>query len=155
MGNDIDVMIHVDFKSDAQCLYFSGIKSAILQTLRELIFELIENDSKGQRQIPKNSIRDEALTSAYITKIKKITRENLDMWSVYSISQNIDIMIVHTLNRQYRFSVDSFCIDLFNSTAYSLYPDYKLAHEDMKKKVIRVLEPEAVYGGCFLDYGLL
>jgi len=155
--NDIDVLIHTDFKSFAQSLYLDGIKSAVLKSLRGI--------SSRQKPIPTASILDdETLASAYIAKMyrnlrssEKLGSDENNIFSLFSFnaigSRKLDIMFVHTLNRQYLFSINSWQIDLSNFTSYCLYPDIFLAFEDMNNKHIRVVEPEAVRGGCFLAYG--
>jgi len=159
--NDIDILIHVDFKSFEQRQYLARIKSAVLESLRQIL----TNDYPGrQTQIPTANIDDETLASAYIAKMFMYlgSSENLDsdennIFSFFSFNANgsrsIDIMFVHTLRRQYLFSIDSWQIDLSDFRSYCLYPDKFLAFEDMENELIRVFEPETVRGGCFLPYG--
>merc|ERR1719233_963670 len=135
-----------------------------------------------QLQIPEATILDDTtLTRTYIAKMYRQCNDNLgndnsNIWSLFSFNnfegRNIEVKFVHTLKRQYTFSIDSWQIDLSNflrssklnnqylvqsnrpgAICYCLFPDIKVAYEDVKKKQIRVVEPETVRGGCFLRYG--
>jgi len=180
--NDIDVMIHVDFNPFAQHLYLDGIKCVILKSLREILTNVYSKCRPTQ--IPTASILDDTmLTRAYIAKKYRHIRssdnpssDESNIWSLFSFNnirgRNIEIKFVHSLKRQYTFSVDSWQIDLsyflpsrnkrvmqesnrFGAICYCLYPDLDVAIEDVKKKRIRVIKPETVRGGCFLRYGYL
>jgi len=175
-------MIHVDFNAVAQHLYLDGIKCVVLKSLREIVTDVLSNS--GMAKLPTESILDDrALTKAYISKMYRHIRsdDNLgsddnNIWSLFSFNnyqgRNIEVKFVHTLKRQYTFSIDSWQIDLSNllpniklnqrraqlsdgqsAICYCLYPDIKVAYEDVTKKHIRVIEPETVRGGCFLRYG--
>jgi len=180
--NDIDVMIHVDFNPFAQHLYLDGIKCVVLKSLREILTNVYSKWVPAQ--IPTASILDDTmLTRAYIAKMYRHIRsgDNLgsdesNIWSLFSFNnvrgRNIEIKFVHSLKRQYTFSIDSWQIDLSNflpsrnkhamqesngqgTICYCLYPDIGVAIEDVNKKHIRVIKPETVRGGCFLRYGYL
>jgi len=180
--NDIDLMIHVDFNAMAQYLYMDGIKCVVLMSLREIVSNVLS--SWCPTQIPTGSILDDrTLTRTYIAKMFRQLRcddglrnDDNNIWSLFSFNnfqgRNIEVKFVHTLKRQYTFSIDSWQIDLSNflrskrlnnqcvvqsnrpsAICYCLFPDLKVAYEDVKKKRIRVVEPETVRGGCFLRYG--
>merc|ERR1719233_1046621 len=128
-----------------------------------------------QLQIPEATILDDTtLTRTYIAKMYRQCNDNLgndnsNIWSLFSFNnfegRNIEVKFVHTLKRQYTFSIDSWQIDLSNflpnlvaqgdrlrTICYCLFPDIKVAYEDVRKKLIRVVKPETVRGGCLLRY---
>jgi len=180
--NDIDLMIHVDFNTMAQYLYMDGIKCVVLMSLREILMDVLSNYCP--LQIPKARILDDTtLIKTYIAKMYRQCYDNLgndngDIWSLFSFNnfegRNIEVKFVHTLKRQYTFSIDSWQIDLSNflpnsklnnhcaaqtksnrqsALCYCLFPDINVAYHDVQKKLIRVVQPEKVRGGCFLRYG--
>jgi len=181
--NDIDLMIHVDFNAWAQHLYLDGIKCVVLKSLREIVTEVLSKSCLTE--IPTDSILDDgALTKAYIAKMYAHIRcdesnggDDDNIWSLFSFNnyqgRNIEVKFVHTLKRQYIFSIDSWQIDLSNflpnsklkkrcvqqtngtAICYCLFPDIMVAYKDVKNRQIRVVEPEHVRGGCFLRYGYL
>jgi len=151
-------------------------------SLREILREV--RSEWCPNQISTESILDDGtLTRAYIAKMFRhigcddnLGNEDSNIWSLFSFNnfegRNIEIKFIHTLKRQYTFSIDSWQIDLSNflpssklnkrcvqqnnglsAICYCLFPDMKLAYEDLKKKLIRVVKPETVRGGCFLRYG--
>jgi len=177
--NDIDIMIHVDFDAKTQHLYLNGIKSVVLMSLREVIKDVLTNWCTTQ--IPAASILDDkTLTKAYIAKMYRhigsehnLGNDENNIWSLFSFNnfegRNIEIKFIHTLKRQYTFSIDSWQIDLSNflrklnnrcvaqrnglrTICYCLFPDLKVAYEDVKRRLVRVVKPETVRGGCFLRY---
>lgn len=182
--NDIDLMIHVDFNVSALHLYLDRIKEVVLKSLREIVSDIL-------LKIPNRAPLDDlSLTSAYVAKMYKHAGDSTrgvtpdaepNIWSLFSFNnfqgRNIEVKFVHTLERQYKFSIDSWQIDLSKdflmvaqtytehqhlrgdwprTTCYCLFPDLGQALSDVETKTIRVLEPESVRGGCFLRYvGLL
>jgi hypothetical protein len=180
--NDIDLMINVDFNALAQHLYLDGIKCVVLKTLREIVTDVLSKSCLTD--IPTANILDDgSLTRAYISKMYRHIKcedsfgnDNKNIWSLFSFNnyqgRNIEVKFVHTLKRQYTFSLDSWQIDLSSflpksklnrrsvqqsnrqsTICYCLFPDIEVAYEDVKKRHIRVIKPETVRGGCFLRYG--
>jgi len=167
--NDIDLMVHVNFNATAEHLYLDGIKSAVLKSLREIVRDVLTNFRLSQTA----TLTDGALTRAYIAKLYKHTSrdgsENSDIWSLFSFrnfqGRNIEFKFIHTMKRQYKFSIDSWQIDLASLLqeaggekqdkvrCYCLFPGLKTALEDLNKKRIRVSNPGDVRGGCFLRFG--
>jgi hypothetical protein len=94
---------------------------------------------------------------------------NSNIWSLFSFNnfqgRNIEFKFIHTMQRQYKFSIDSWQIDLSSMACllaeekldevrcYCLFPCLETALEDLDKKRIRVSNPGEVRGGCFLRYG--
>merc|ERR1719192_699505 len=116
-------MIHVDFNAMAQYLYMDGIKYVVLISLREILMDVLSNYC--QLQIPEATILDDTtLTRTYIAKMYRQCNDNLgndnsNIWSLFSFNnfegRNIEVKFVHTLKRQYTFSIDSWQIDLTNN----------------------------------------
>jgi len=167
--NDIDLLVYVNFNATAEHLYLDGIKSAVLKSLREIVRDVLTNFCPSQTA----SLTDGALSRAYIAKLYKHTSrdgaENSNIWSLFSFNnfqgRNIEFKFIHTMERQYQFSIDSWQIDLASMVqeaggekpdkvrCYCLFPGLKTALEDLNKKRIRVSKPGEVRGGCFLRFG--
>lgn len=189
--NDIDLMIHIDFDTQGLHFFLDKIKECVLKSLREIVSEILHKMTDKAYLYPMD---DMSLTSSYVAKMYKHAGDPaplgkppekdslLNIWSLFSFNnfqgRNIEVKFVHTLERQYKFSIDSFQIDLSkeflligqhyqnewqldeatwpSTTCHCLYPDLKQALADVKNRRIRVLRPDTVRGGCFLRYaGLL
>jgi len=167
--NDIDLMVHVNFDATAEHMYLDFIKGAVLKSLREIVRDVLTKWCPSQTA----TLTDGTLTRAYIAKLYKHTShdgaENSNIWSLFSFrnfqGRNIEFKFIHTMQRQYKFSIDSWQIDLATLVrnsggeklgevkCYCLFPGLKTALEDLNKKRIRVSNPGEVRGGCFLRYG--
>jgi len=167
--NDIDLMITVSFDATAEHLHLDRIKSAVLKSLREIVREVLAKWCPWETA----TLTDGALTRAYIAKLYKHTSRdgagNSNIWSLFSFNnfqgRNIEFKFIHTMQRQYKFSIDSWQIDLLTMVrepgeekldgvrCYCLFPCLETALEDLEKKRIRVSNPGEVRGGCFLRYG--
>jgi len=167
--NDIDLMITVSFDAAAEHLHLDRIKCAVLKSLREIVREVLAKWCPWQT----TTQTDGALTRAYIAKLYKHTSRdgagNSNIWSLFSFNnfqgRNIEFKFIHTMQRQYKFSIDSWQIDLSTMMqepaadkidgvrCYCLFPCLETALEDLDKKRIRVSNPGEVRGGCFLRYG--
>jgi len=167
--NDIDLMITVTFDPTTEHLHLDRIKSAVLKSLREIVREVLLKWCSWQT----TTLSDGALTRAYIGKLYKHNSRddagNSNIWSLFSFNnfqgRNIEFKFIHTMQRQYKFSIDSWQIDvstmireqqghkLDGVRCYCLFPCIETALEDLDKKRIRVSNPGEVRGGCFLRYG--
>lgn len=172
--NDIDLVIHVNFDKKSMHLHLDRIKTLVLMSLREVVQECLSH-TKPPR--PTN-LDDAVLTSAYIQKMYKHTGSACDnnIWSLFSFrnyeGRNLEVKFVHTLERCYKFSIDAWQIELGSAFlkqvqqylagdiplqdlvthVYCKFPNIKNALDDVKDKVIRVIDPQTVRGGCFLRY---
>jgi hypothetical protein len=116
-----------------------------------------------------------SLKEAYVSKMVKVTEG--DRWSLISLGtnhrgKNVELKFVHTMRRQFEFSVDSFQIILdslilfydcastmpisesFYPTvvAESVYGDFRQAHYHLHRKMIATRNPEEIRGGGLLKY---
>merc|ERR1712203_86288 len=116
------------------------------------------------------------LEEAYVSKKVKVN-DSGDRWSLISLGNNraktVELKFVHTMRRQYEFSVDSFHImldtlflyyecnadatpisDNFYPTvvAESMYGDFEEALDHLHKKLIATKNPEEIRGGGLLKY---
>ena len=96
-------------------------------------------------------------------------------WSLISLGnhrgKNVELKFVHTMRRQFEFSVDSFqiildslllfydCTDMpigenFYPTVVgeSVYGDFRQAHSHLHRKMIATRNPEEIRGGGLLKY---
>jgi len=167
--NDIDLMITVTFDPAEEHLHLDRIKCAVLKSLREIVREVLTKWCPWQTAM----LNDGALTRAYIAKLYKHNSRddagNSNIWSLFSFNnfqgRNIEFKFIHTMQRQYKFSIDSWQIDLSNIVqelagdkldevrCYCLFPYLETALEDLEKKRIRVSNAGEVRGGCFLRFG--
>jgi len=173
--NDIDLVIHVNFDKMNMHIHLDRIKSIVLGSLREVVKHCLRTHPL-QTQV--DNLDDATLTVAYIQKMYKHTPNDgvRDIWSLFSFrnyeGRNLEVKFVHTLERCYKFSIDAWQIDLstnflrqvqefwskrraihdLSTNVECKYPDFHRALQDVSEKVIRVIKPESVRGGCFLRY---
>jgi hypothetical protein len=161
--NDLDLIFSVDL-STAKA--FDRVKTAVLESLMELLPEGVSRKRMSSCK----------LEEAYVSKKVKVN-DSGDRWSLISLGNNraktVELKFVHTMRRQYEFSVDSFHImldtlflyyecnadatpisDNFYPTvvAESMYGDFEEALYHLHKKLIATKNPEEIRGGGLLKY---
>lgn len=161
--NDLDLIFSVDL-STAKA--FERVKATVLESLLELLPEGV-----SRKRMSSCSLKE-----AYVSKMVKVN-DSGDRWSLISLGNNraktVELKFVHTMRRQYEFSVDSFHImldtlflyyecnadatpisDNFYPTvvAESMYGDFEEALDHLHKKLIATKNPEEIRGGGLLKY---
>ena len=95
--NDLDLIFAVDLNSGAA---FEAVKCAVLDALLQLLPE-----SVSRKRMSSLSMRE-----PYVSKMVKVN--DSDRWSLITLGNNrsktVELRFVHTMRRQYEFSVDSF-----------------------------------------------
>jgi len=161
--NDLDLIFSVDL-STAKA--FDRVKTACLQSLMELLPE----------GVCRKRMSSCKLEEAYVSKKVKVN-DSGDRWSLISLGNNraktVELKFVHTMRRQYEFSVDSFHIMLDTLFLYyecnadatpisenfyptvvaeSMFGDFEEALYHLHKKLIATKNPEEIRGGGLLKY---
>ncbi|KAL0184117.1 hypothetical protein M9458_019813 [Cirrhinus mrigala] len=158
---DLDVIFRVDLPREEE---FQLIKDVVLSTLLDFLPEGVN----------KEKITPMTLKEAYVQKLVKVYTEQ-DRWSLISLSnnngRNVELKFVDSIRRQFEFSVDSFQIILDSVLSYydisenpmsrhfhptvvgeSVYGDFTMALEHLRKKIIATKRPEEIRGGGLLKY---
>ena len=171
---DLDLIFHVTIKGERD---FHFIREHVLQSLLDFFPEGYSTDQ----------ISTCALEDAYVHKQVKVNtgHPNGDRWSLISLHSDnlhsdnlcgLDFKFVDQMNRQYRFSTDSFQIFLdsyfqlegldciqdgtveLKSTffptvqAFSAYGNYSDAEFHLNNMLIRTKSPEEIRGGGLFKY---
>lgn len=161
--NDLDLIFSVDLSTTKT---FERVKAAVLDSLLELLPEGV-----SRKRMSSCSLKE-----AYVSKMAKIN-DSPDRWSLISLGNNraktVELKFVHTMRRQYEFSVDSFHIMLDTLFLYyecnadatpisenfyptvvaeSMYGDFEEALYHLHKKLIATKNPEEIRGGGLLKY---
>jgi len=166
---DLDLIFHVTIKGERD---FHFIREHVLQSLLDFFPEGFSKDQ----------ISTCALEDCYVHKQVKVNTgyRSGDRWSLISLhsgsSCGLDFKFVDRMNRQYRFSTDSFQIFLdsyfqlegldciqdgtveLKSTffptvqAFSAYGDYAEAEYHLNNRLIRTKNPEEIRGGGLFKY---
>ncbi len=158
--NDLDLIFSVDL-STARA--YDRVKCAVLESLMQLLPEGV-----SRKRMSSCSMKE-----AYVSKMVKVN--DSDRWSLITLGNNrsksVELKFVHTMRRQYEFSVDSFHILLdtlflfydcaqmpigenFYPTVVgeSMYGDFHEALYHLHKKMIATRSPEEIRGGGLLKY---
>ncbi|XP_005410127.1 PREDICTED: protein FAM46D [Chinchilla lanigera] len=158
---DLDIIFGVVIPSDEE---FQVIKDTVLSCLLDFLPKGVKKE-----KITLNTMKD-----AYVQKMVKICNEH-DRWSLISLSnntgKNVELKFVHSLRRQFEFSVDSFQIILDPMldfyyvknvkltkescpvlVAESMYGNFQEAMIHLKYKLISTRKPEQIRGGGLLKY---
>lgn len=160
--NDLDLIFGVDLSSART---YDRIKTAVLDSLLDFL----------PAGVSRTRMLSCSLKEAYVSKMVKVTEG--DRWSLISLGtnhrgKNVELKFVHTMRRQFEFSVDSFQIILdslvlfydcaktmpisesFYPTvvAESVYGDFRQAHYHLHHKMIATRNPEEIRGGGLLKY---
>nr|CAG4636185.1 EOG090X06J2 [Eubosmina coregoni] len=160
--NDLDLIFGVDLSSART---YDRIKTAVLDALLDFL----------PAGVSRTRMLSCSLKEAYVSKMVKVTEG--DRWSLISLGtnhrgKNVELKFVHTMRRQFEFSVDSFQIILdslilfydcastmpisesFYPTvvAESVYGDFRQAHYHLHRKMIATRNPEEIRGGGLLKY---
>nr|CAG4647914.1 EOG090X06J2 [Moina brachiata] len=160
--NDLDLIFGVDLSSART---YDRIKTAVLESLLDFLPE----------GVSRTRMHSCSLKEAYVSKMVKVTEDG--RWSLISLGtnlrgKNVELKFVHTMRRQFEFSVDSFQIILdslllfydcastmpigesFYPTvvAESVYGDFRQAHYHLHHKLIATRSPEEIRGGGLLKY---
>nr|CAG4646270.1 EOG090X06J2 [Macrothrix elegans] len=160
--NDLDLIFGVDLSSART---YDRIKTAVLDSLLDFL----------PPGVSRTRMLSCSLKEAYVSKMVKVTEG--DRWSLISLGtnhrgKNVELKFVHTMRRQFEFSVDSFQIILdslllfydcastmpisesFYPTvvAESVYGDFREAHYHLQHKMIATRNPEEIRGGGLLKY---
>ncbi|KAM6151533.1 terminal nucleotidyltransferase 5D [Rhynchocyon petersi] len=161
---DLDVIFSVELPNDQG---FHVIKDAVLSCLLDFL-------PKG---VKKEKLTPKIMKEAYVQKMIKICN-NHDRWSLISLSnntgKNVELKFVHSLRRQFEFSVDSFQIildpmlDFYSDknaeltpesypfvVVESMYGDFQEAMTHLQHKLISTRKPEEIRGGGLLKYSNL
>ena len=163
---DLDLIFHVTINGERD---FHSIREHVLQSLLCFFPE----------EYARNQISTCALEEAYVHKQVKVNSGG-DRWSLISLHSDttcsLDFKFVDRMNRQYRFSTDSFQIILdsffqvegldciqdgtveLKSTfyptvqAFSAYGDFPEAVYHLNNSLIKTKNPEEVRGGGLFKY---
>jgi hypothetical protein len=159
--NDLDLIFSVDLSTGKA---YDRVKCAVLDSLMQLLPEGV-----SRKRMSSCSMKE-----AYVSKMVKVN--DSDRWSLISLGNNraksVELKFVHTMRRQYEFSVDSFHIlldtlflfydcqaetpigDNFYPTVVgeSMYGDFHEALYHLHKKLIATRNPEEIRGGGLLKY---
>lgn len=161
--NDLDLIFGVDLSSART---YDRIKTAVLDSLLDFL----------PAGVSRTRMLSCSLKEAYVSKMVKVTEG--DRWSLISLGtnhrgKNVELKFVHTMRRQFEFSVDSFQIILdslllfydccsspaiVNESFYptvvaeSVYGDFRQAHYHLHRRLIATRSPEEIRGGGLLKY---
>ena len=161
--NDLDLIFGVDLSSART---YDRIKTAVLDSLLDFL----------PAGVSRSRMLSCSLKEAYVSKMVKVTEG--DRWSLISLGtnhrgKNVELKFVHTMRRQFEFSVDSFQIILdslilfydccssppiINESFYptvvaeSVYGDFRQAHYHLHRRMIATRNPEEIRGGGLLKY---
>lgn len=164
--HDLDIIFSVNLDSDYD---LHVIKEEVLNSL----LDFFPQETQTER------ISCYMLEEFYVKKMVKVSTTS-DRWSLLSLGdekgKNIDLKFVHSMKRQYEFSVDSFQIildpllsfdeatnehkspvkvdaDFFPSVQVtSLYGEYTIALNHLNNRLICTKKPEEIRGGGLLKY---
>ncbi|XP_057679142.1 terminal nucleotidyltransferase 5A-like [Corythoichthys intestinalis] len=159
--NDIDLIFCAELKGEKE---FQIVKDLVLDCLLDLLPE----------EVNKDKITPLTLKEAYVQKMVKVCNDS-DRWSLISLynnrGKNVELKFVDSLRRQFEFSVDSFQIRLdslllfyecsehpmaatFHPTILgeSVYGDFPVALDHLRKRLICTRSPEEIRGGGLLKY---
>ncbi|XP_040190911.1 terminal nucleotidyltransferase 5D-like, partial [Rana temporaria] len=161
---DLDIIFGVELPGEAA---FQTVKEIVLDSLLDFLPKCVN----------KERITALTMNEAYVQKMVKVYTEH-DRWSLISLSnnsgKNVELKFVHSLRRQFEFSVDSFQIvldtilDIYAENdgelspgshptvlAESMYGDFTESMEHLKGKLIATRNPEEIRGGGLLKYSNL
>ncbi|XP_077443424.1 terminal nucleotidyltransferase 5A-like [Stigmatopora argus] len=159
--NDLDLIFCAELKGEKE---FQIVKDLVLDCLMDLLPE----------EVNKDKITPLTLKEAYVQKMVKVCNDS-DRWSLISLynnrGKNVELKFVDSLRRQFEFSVDSFQIRLdslllfyecsehpmtpaFHPTILgeSVYGDFPVALDHLRKRLICTRSPEEIRGGGLLKY---
>ena len=160
--NDLDLIFAVQDLSTGRA--YDRVKCAVLDALMQLLPEGV-----SRKRMSSCSMKE-----AYVSKMVKVN--DTDRWSLITLGNNrsksVELKFVHTMKRQYEFSVDSFHIlldtlflfydcstgvgisDNFYPTVVgeSMYGEFNEALTHLHKKLIATRSPEEIRGGGLLKY---
>ncbi|XP_051908031.1 LOW QUALITY PROTEIN: terminal nucleotidyltransferase 5A-like [Hippocampus zosterae] len=159
--NDLDLIFCAELKGEKE---FQIVKDLVLDCLLDLLPE----------EVNKERITPLTLKEAYVQKMVKVCNDT-DRWSLISLynnrGKNVELKFVDSLRRQFEFSVDSFqiCLDSlllfhecsehpmtasFHPTVFgeSVYGDFPVALDHLRKRLICTRSPEEIRGGGLLKY---
>ena len=160
--NDLDLIFGVDLSSVRT---YDRIKNAVLESLLDFL----------PAGVARTRMLSCSLKEAYVSKMVKVTEG--DKWSLISLGnrrgKNVELKFVHSMRRQFEFSVDSFQIILDSLLLFydyaaaetpigesfyptvvgeSVYGDFREAHRHLRDKMIATRNPEEIRGGGLLKY---
>ncbi|KAM4696115.1 terminal nucleotidyltransferase 5D [Rhinophrynus dorsalis] len=161
---DLDIIFGVELPGEHE---FDTVKNTVLNSLMDFLPKCVN----------KQKITGLIMREAYVQKMVKVSTKQ-DRWSLISLSnnngKNVELKFVHSLRRQFEFSVDSFQIildSILNAdtdseselkpeshptvVAESMYGDFNEAMEHLKSKLIATRNPEEIRGGGLLKYSNL
>ena len=163
--NDLDIGFQVKLRSEFE---FFTIREEVLNSLLHFFPE----------ETPKNSITSFMLQNTYVNNMVKICNDE-NQWSLVSLGgesgMSIEFTFVHQIERQYKFSIDSFHISLDPMLSFldasdikslmqagpdsiprvhaiCLYGNHSEALDHLNKRLICTNSPEQIRGGGLLKY---